>query len=126
MNRDDGAPAEIRGLLDERTEARAARDWSRADALRDQMAGLGWEVQDGPRGSTVRPLLPAEPTETGYAHPNDLASLLDEPASVAASVQVVAEDHPDDLRRLLAALAAHPPTVSWELVVVANAPSFEL
>ena len=126
MNRDDGAPAEIRGLLDERTEARAARDWSRADALRDQMADLGWEVQDGPRGSTVRALLPAQPTETGYANPDDLASLLDEPASVAASVQVVAEDHPDDLRRLLAALAAHPPTVGWELVVVANAPTFEL
>ena len=125
-NRDDGAPAEVRTLLDERTAARAARDWGRADALRDQIAGLGWEVQDGARGSTVRPLLPAEPTETGYANPDDLASLLDEPATTTASVQVVAEDHPDDLRRLLGGLAAHPPTVSWELVVVANAPSFEL
>jgi GT2 family glycosyltransferase len=39
---------------------------------------------------------------------------------------VVAEDHPDDLRRLIAGLAAHPPSVSWELIVVANSPSFEL
>jgi cysteinyl-tRNA synthetase len=126
MNRDDGAPAEIRSMLEERTEARAARDWSRADALRDRIAALGWEVQDGPRGSTARPLLPDEPTSTGYANPDDLASVLDQPATVAASVQVVAEDHPDDLRRLFDALAAHPPSVSWELVLVANAPSFEL
>lgn len=126
MNRDDRAPAEIRSLLDERTEARASSDWDRADALRDRIAALGWEVQDGPRGSTLRPLLPAEPTATGYANPDDLASVLDQPATVAASIQVVAEDHPDDLRRLFEGLAAHPPSMSWELVVVANAPSFEL
>ena len=116
MNRDDRAPGEIRTLLDERTEARASRDWDRADALRDRIAALGWEIQDGPRGSTLRPLLPAEPTATGYANPDDLASVLDQPATVAASVQVVAEDHPDDLRRLFEGLAAHPPSVSWELV----------
>jgi cysteinyl-tRNA synthetase len=126
MSPDNGAPAEIRDLLEERIAARAARDWGRADTLRDRIAALGWEVQDGPRGSTVRPLLPAEPTATGYANPDDLASLLDEPATVLASVQVVAEDHPDDLQRLLGGLAAHPPSLSWELVMVANAPSFEL
>ena len=126
MNRDDAAPLEVRGLLEQRTAAREARDWARADALRDEIAGLGWEVQDGQGGSTVRPLLPAGPAETGYASPEDLASLLDQPATVAASVQVVAEDHPDDLRRLLAGLATHPPSLTWELVIVANAPSFQL
>ena len=122
----DTTPADVQVLIDERTEAREGRDWARADALRDEIAGLGWEVQDGPRGSTVRPLLPAAPADTGYANPEDLASVLDEPATVDASVQVVAEDHPDDLRRLLSGLAAHPPSMSWELVIVANAPSFEL
>ena len=126
MHRHDPAPPAIQALLDQRTAARDAREWSRADALRDEIAAAGWEVQDGPGRSTVRPLLPAEPVTTGYANPDDLASRLDEPATVAASVQVVAEDHADDLRRLLAGLAAHPPSVSWELIVVANAPSFEL
>lgn len=126
MNRDDSLPVEIRALVDERSDAREAREWSRADALRDEIAALGWEVQDGPSVSTARPLLPAEPVATGYASPDDLASSLDEPATVSASVQVVAEDHPDDLRRLMAGLAGHPPSVSWELVVVANAPGFAL
>ena len=119
-------PDDVRRLLDERSEARAASDWARADALRDRIAALGWEVQDAAGRSTLRPLLPDAPAATGYADPAQLASVLDEPATVAASLQVVADDHGDDLRRTLAALAAHPPAVGWELVVVANAPTFEL
>jgi GT2 family glycosyltransferase len=119
-------PEDVRRMLLERLAAREARDWALADDLRDRIAALGWEVQDARGGSTVRPLLPADATDTGYADPSDLASVLDEPAAVAASLQVVAEDHPDDLRRTLLGLAAHPQGVSWELVVVANAPSFDL
>jgi hypothetical protein len=112
-------PDDVRRLLDERSEARDRRDWQRADALRDELAALGWEAQDTPSGSTARPIL-----ARGEAAP--LPVLLDEPASVALSVQVVADDHPDDLVRFLAGLAAHPPSGPWELVVVANAPSFAL
>jgi GT2 family glycosyltransferase len=119
-------PDEVRRLLGERAEARAERDWSRADELRDRIAALGWEVQDSAARSTVRPQLPDTPAATGYADPADLASVLDEPATVAASVQVVADDHGDDLRRALRGLASHPPSVVWELVVVANAPTFAL
>lgn len=122
----DVPPEEIQRLLDERAEARAARDWARADDLRDGIAALGWEVQDAAGGSTARPLLPDAPVPTGYADPADLASLLDEPPTVAASLHVVADDHGDDLGRALAGLAAHAPTTGWELVVVANAPTFDL
>ena len=41
-------------LMGERDEARAARDWSRADAIRDQLQAAGWIVEDGPDGTTVR------------------------------------------------------------------------
>jgi cysteinyl-tRNA synthetase len=37
---------EIKKLLDERMAARAAKDWARADALRDQLQALGFEVKD--------------------------------------------------------------------------------
>jgi cysteinyl-tRNA synthetase len=36
--------------LEERTAARAARDFAAADAIRDELAGLGVEVLDTPRG----------------------------------------------------------------------------
>jgi len=51
---DDVAPAEVMGLVRARDAARTARDWPRADALRAELADLGWDVVDGPAGSTVR------------------------------------------------------------------------
>jgi GT2 family glycosyltransferase len=119
-------PDDVRRLLAARTEARGARDWTRADALRDEIHALGWEIADGPAGSTVSPRLPDEPGTTGYARPEDLASVIDEPATVEASLQLVAEDHGGDLERLLRGLATNPPAASWELIVVANAPTFDL
>jgi cysteinyl-tRNA synthetase len=48
----DGAPEEVERLAAQRQEARDARDFERADRLRDELAALGWEIRDtadGPR-----------------------------------------------------------------------------
>lgn len=37
---------EIQKLLDEREAARKNKDWARADAIRDELASLGFEIQD--------------------------------------------------------------------------------
>lgn len=37
---------EIQALIDEREQARVAKDWARADALRDQLRNFGFEPQD--------------------------------------------------------------------------------
>lgn len=37
-----------------RDEARAAGDWSRADALRGELEAAGWVVEDGPEGTRIR------------------------------------------------------------------------
>ncbi|HEX4819281.1 MAG TPA: cysteine--tRNA ligase [Acidimicrobiales bacterium] len=41
-------------LATERDEARAAKDWARADALRDQLIEQGYEVADTPTGTQLR------------------------------------------------------------------------
>jgi cysteinyl-tRNA synthetase len=49
---DEPADPEAERLLREREEARAAKDFATADARRDELAALGWEVRDtaeGPR-----------------------------------------------------------------------------
>ena len=51
---EDDVPAEIERLVAERDWARAARDFERADTLRDAVASAGWHIVDGPAGSTVR------------------------------------------------------------------------
>jgi hypothetical protein len=43
-------PPEVLALLIERQAARARREWASADALRQQMAQLGWQVLDTPSG----------------------------------------------------------------------------
>jgi cysteinyl-tRNA synthetase len=42
-------------LLERREAARARRDFAAADELRAQIAALGWEVRDGPRGPELVP-----------------------------------------------------------------------
>ncbi|MDR1412669.1 MAG: cysteine--tRNA ligase [Actinomycetes bacterium] len=41
---------EAEELLAERTEARSAKDWERADALRDRLDALGWLIEDTAQG----------------------------------------------------------------------------
>jgi cysteinyl-tRNA synthetase len=43
--------ARVEELLEQRTAARAAKDWDAADRIRDELAALGVGVQDGPAGS---------------------------------------------------------------------------
>ena len=50
---DDEAGEEAQELLRERDEARAARDFERADSARDRLAELGWEVRDSAEGSKL-------------------------------------------------------------------------
>jgi cysteinyl-tRNA synthetase len=47
------ADPEAERLLAERQAARAARDFERADAIRDELAALGWQVRDGADGATL-------------------------------------------------------------------------
>lgn len=49
-----GNPAEaVEALLAARADARAAKDWGRADAVRDGLAALGLKVVDTPQGQRV-------------------------------------------------------------------------
>ncbi|MCB9740623.1 MAG: cysteine--tRNA ligase [Deltaproteobacteria bacterium] len=43
-------PSRVDGLLEERTAARAAKDWARADAIREELDGLGVVVMDAADG----------------------------------------------------------------------------
>ncbi|RDB55172.1 cysteine--tRNA ligase [Paraeggerthella hongkongensis] len=43
----------VEALLAARTEARAAKDWGRADAVRDGLCALGFVIEDTPQGPRV-------------------------------------------------------------------------
>ena len=50
------APDAVRDLAEQRERARAERDFTAADRLRDEIAVLGWEVRDGAGGFELLPL----------------------------------------------------------------------
>ena len=50
----EAAPPEVMELMEARQVARAARDFAQSDAIRNQIAAMGWEVGDTPSGPTVK------------------------------------------------------------------------
>ncbi len=52
----------VQALIVARQAARERRDWAQADALRQELAALGWQVQDTPSGPVAKPCpLPLKP-----------------------------------------------------------------
>jgi cysteinyl-tRNA synthetase len=47
-------PAEINALLEARETARKAKDFKRADAIRDELKAKGWVIEDTPKGARVK------------------------------------------------------------------------
>ena len=51
---DNAAPADVQALAEERQNARKAKDFARADAIRKQLDDLGWVVEDTPKGPRLK------------------------------------------------------------------------
>ena len=107
----DDAPAEVADLAARRAEARAARDFAAADALRAQIAELGWDVTDGPDGFVLTPAAPPDP-EPGYPvlpAPGAIPAASPAGPPRLATVALLVQGWPEDLRECVAALFAHTP-----------------
>jgi cysteinyl-tRNA synthetase len=52
---DPGVPEDIQKRADEREAARKAKDFTRADEIRDRLLEDGWSIEDTPSGPRVKP-----------------------------------------------------------------------
>jgi cysteinyl-tRNA synthetase len=50
----DEIPAEITALLEARQAARAAKDFKKSDAIRDELKAKGWVIEDTPKGPKLK------------------------------------------------------------------------
>ncbi len=93
--------------------------------LRAEIEAAGWKVID--RGSRFR-LEPATPPtleedgRTRYGSAAAVPSALDEAATARFTVELLADDWPDDVARALGGMRAHAPD-GTQVVIVANNPS---
>ena len=53
---DDASKTRAQTMAEDRVEARNAKDWAKADELREAIAELGYEVQDTPQGPVLIPI----------------------------------------------------------------------
>jgi len=53
-NDEEQIPAEITELIENRKEARKAKDFALADSIRDQIKALGWVVEETRQGTIVK------------------------------------------------------------------------
>jgi len=51
---EEALPAEVLQLIEHRNAARKSKDWAASDSLRNDLIALGYEVGDGPQGTTVK------------------------------------------------------------------------
>src|SRR5881398_3625703 len=94
---------DVVALAEQRAEARAARDFATADRLRDEIAAAGWLVADAGGGFSLSPK-PAYDVRTTLA---DLPSSSSAPDTRRATVSLVVDGWPDDVRTCVGALLAH-------------------
>lgn len=111
-----GVPPDVERLLAERETARAAKDFVRADALRDEIAERGFVVRDTPKGVTLEPRPRFETVD-----PAAIESVLDKPAPLAFSIHLLHEGYREDVQRFLDGLAEHCGAHEYEVVLVDNA-----
>jgi hypothetical protein len=99
------APRDVRELAERRADARASKDFARADALREAIAEAGWTVVDEPGGWSLEPA--ATTREERPLRAQDVSSLLGEPATADISLHWVCEGWPEDIARAIVSFRAH-------------------
>jgi GT2 family glycosyltransferase len=109
-------PPDVERLLAERQNARASKDFARADAIRDEIAALGFDVRDTPAGATAEARAAFKAVD-----PAAIENLLDEPAQLEFSIHLLYEGFPDDVERFLAGMAKYCASHDYEVVLVDNA-----
>ena len=92
-------------LLQRRQRARAGREWALSDALRDEIAAAGWIVTDTAEGPVLTPAPPFPLCASVDALPDRRAAA----DGRRASVGIIVEGWPEDVRTFIDALLAHTP-----------------
>jgi hypothetical protein len=99
------APDDVQALADQRAQARTDKDYAASDALRDQIAALGWGVKDTADGQVLTPLPPYPVLPSVAALPD----LSEAPEARRCTVGLLVEGWGDDVRTCVQALLVHAP-----------------
>ena len=112
-------PPDVERLLQAREDARRARDFARADAIREEIGALGFDVHDTPQGAKASPR-----ARYKTVSPAQVQNVLEAPADLDFSIHLLYEGFPDDVERFLTGIAQHCSERDHEVVLVDNASTY--
>jgi hypothetical protein len=113
----EAPPSDVVALAEQRVAARRDRDFAAADRLRDEIAAAGWSVTDTTDGFA----LALKPPYDVIGSPKELPDRSDDADTRRASVSLVVDGWPDDVRECVGALRAHlPADVGLQAVDLGN------
>lgn len=114
-------PAEILALSHERDQLRRRGRYDRADALKQQIEDAGYIIKDNPRGAHLVILPSIEVDGEVYRTVRQLPSLLNEPDLCTFSVNILARNNSDSVRRCIESVLRFAGNTTIEIVLVDNA-----
>ncbi len=121
--KDEGVPhppREVAILLRERQALRQMRDYTRADAIREDVRARGFEVRDTKPASQARPVAAWLHEEANISSSSDVGSRLGEPPELDFTVAIVAHQGCPELERCLASVRRYLGELPAEIVLVDN------
>lgn len=110
------APDDVRRLAERRADARSAKDFAAADALRDQIAEQGWVVTDAPGGFDLEPAEDDQPA-AGARSPAEVESTLNRTPVFDVAIHWVCEGWLEDIDRAIEAFRANAGSRRVQFVV---------
>ncbi len=114
-------PEEILALSHERDLLRRRGQYERADLLKRQIEDAGYVVKDNPHGAHLVILPSIEANGKLYRTARQLPSLLDEPDLCTFSVNILAQNNIDQVRRCVESVLRFAGDTAIEVILVDNA-----
>jgi len=116
-----GIPADILALSQERDLLRRRGQYDRADELKQRIEKAGYLVKDNPHGAHLVILPSIEVDHTVYRTARELPSLLKAEDTCTFSVNILAHNNQDELRRCIESVLRFGDAHTIEIILVDNA-----
>jgi len=113
-------PIDVEALSRERNELRRRKAYREADAIRERIRGMGYEVRDAKSGGAVLAIPEWARADAAISSSADVDSHLSERDSVDFTIGVVARRGCEELKRCLNSVRQCAARVSAEIIAVDN------
>jgi cysteinyl-tRNA synthetase len=118
--RPESMPEDVVVMLRARQALRAGKDYARADELRSEIIGQGYEVHDRSDGTMAAPIAAWRHDEAAISSSRDVDSLLAREPQIEFTISIVARQGCRELERCVESVKAWLKETPAEIIVVDN------